>query len=158
MSSVKYFTEEGLERLRAELHNLKTVERQNMAAQIAEAREKGDLSENAEYDAAKEAQGHLEARIASLENDLANGRVMDESMIDDSKAYILSTVRVLNKKFKKEFNYTLVTKNEADLKAGRISVESPIGKAILGSEVGDVVEAKVPNGIIEFEILEISRS
>ncbi len=158
MSNVKYFTEEGLERLKAELHDLKTEGRQKMAAQIAEAREKGDLSENAEYDAAKEAQGHLEAKIATLENDLANARVMDESLVDTSKAYILSTVRVLNKKFKKEFTYTLVSKNEADLKLGKISVESPIGKAILGAEVGEIVEAKVPSGSIAFEILEITRS
>ncbi|MCL4113989.1 UNVERIFIED_CONTAM: hypothetical protein GTU68_004992 [Idotea baltica] len=129
-----------------------------MSAAIAEAREKGDLSENAEYDAAKEAQGLLEARIAGLENDLANARVMDESMMDTSKAYILATVKVLHKKLKKQFSYTLVSKNEANLKLGKISVDSPIGKALLGSEVGEVVEAVVPSGKIEFEILDISRS
>ena len=135
MSEIKYFTEEGLDRLRQELHEMKTTGRRKMAKAIGEARDKGDLSENAEYDAAKEAQGLFEAKINALENDLANGRVIDESKMDSSKALILSTVRVLNHKMKKEFSFTLVSQNEADLKLGRLSVDSPIGQGLLGTEL-----------------------
>jgi len=156
MSGIKYFTEEGLEKLKNELNELKTTERAKMAKAIAEAREKGDLSENAEYDAAKEAQGHLEAKIARLENDLATARIMDMSQLDNSKVYILSTVKVKNLKVNKIFKYQLVSKNEADLKAGKLSVESPIGQGLLGKEVGDIAKIKVPAGTLEFEILEIN--
>ncbi|MCL4135752.1 UNVERIFIED_CONTAM: hypothetical protein GTU68_054153 [Idotea baltica] len=129
-----------------------------MSRQISEARDKGDLSENAEYDAAKEAQGYLETKILKLEADLANARVMDETNVDTSRALILSTVRVLNKKFNKEFKYTLVSENEADLKLGRISIKSPIGIGLLGKEVGDIATIVTPSGDMEMEILEISRS
>ncbi len=158
MSDIKYFTEEGLERLKNELHEMKTTGRRKMAKAISDAREKGDLSENAEYDAAKEAQGLFEAKIANLENDLANARVIDESKMDTSKALILSTVRVMNLKVNKEFTFTLVSQNEADLKAKRLSVDSPIGKGLLGKEVGDIVEVETPAGTIKFEVLEITRS
>ncbi len=157
MSEIRYFSKEGLDKLKQELHELQTKGRADMARQIAEAREKGDLSENAEYDAAKEAQGHLEARIVRLESDLANARVLDTTNLDTSKALILSKVKVLNKKFNKEFIYTLVSANEADLKAGKISVDSPIGKGLLGKEVGDVAKINIPAGILELEVLEISR-
>lgn len=157
MAQVAYYTPEGYEKIKNELHELKTKGRAEIAREISEAREKGDLRENAEYDAAKEAQGKLEARIANLENTLANARILDDDAIDTSKAFILSTVRVLNKKFKKEFNYTLVSPNEADIKAGKISVESPIGKALLGSAAGETVVVNAPAGKIELEVLEISR-
>lgn len=157
MATINYVTKEGLAKLKAELQQLKGEERSKMAKAIAEAREKGDLSENAEYDAAKEAQGYLEAKIAQLESDLANARVMDDSMVDTSKAYILSTVRVKNLKLNKEFTYQLVSRNEVDIAAGRISVESPIGKGFLGTSVGDVVDIQVPAGVISFEVLEITR-
>ena len=157
MSDVQYFTKEGLEDLKKELHAMKTVERKKISDQIAEARAQGDLSENAEYDAAKEAQGLLELKISKLDEVLAKARILDESKIDTSKALILSKVKVLNKKLKKEFTYTLVSEKEADLKAGKISVKSPIGKGLLGKEVGDIAAIEVPNGIMEFEILEISR-
>jgi len=158
MSDIKYFTEEGLERLKNELHDMKTTGRRKMAKAISDARDKGDLSENAEYDAAKEAQGLFEAKIANLENDLANARVIDESKMDTSRALILSTVRVMNLKVNKEFTFTLVSQNEADLKAKRLSVDSPIGKGLLGKEVGDIAEVETPAGNIKFEILEITRS
>lgn len=158
MSDIKYFTEEGLERLKNELHEMKTTGRRKMAKAISDAREKGDLSENAEYDAAKEAQGLFEAKIAGLENDLANARVIDESKMDTSRALILSTVRVMNLKVNKEFTFTLVSQNEADLKAKKLSVDSPIGQGLLGKEVGDVAEVETPAGVIKFEILEITRS
>lgn len=157
MSDIQYFTKEGFEEIKNELHNMKTVERKRISQQIAEARAQGDLSENAEYDAAKEAQGMLEMKIAKLEAVVAKARILDESKMDTSKALILSKVKVLNKKAKKEFLFTLVSEKEADLKAGKISVESPIGKGLLGKEVGDIAEVEVPNGIIEFEILEITR-
>jgi transcription elongation factor GreA len=157
MSSTVYLTEEGLANLKAELHHARTVERQRIAQDIAEARAQGDLSENAEYDAAKEAQGHLEARIARLEDTVAQARIVDESEVDSSRARILSNVRVLNKKVGKEATYTLVSPQEADLARQRVSVESPIGKGLLGREVGDVIQIKVPAGIVEMEILEISR-
>lgn len=158
MSDIKYFTEEGLERLKNELHEMKTTGRRKMAKAISDAREKGDLSENAEYDAAKEAQGLFEAKIAGLENDLANARVIDESKMDTSRALILSTVRVMNLKVNKEFTFTLVSQNEANLKEKKLSVDSPIGQGLLGKEVGDVAEVETPAGVIKFEILEITRS
>lgn len=152
-----YYTEEGLKKLKDELHEMKTVQRPAISAQIAEARDKGDLSENAEYDAAKEAQGLLEMKIAKLEETISNARIVDESQLDNEKALILSTVRIKNLAMKKELSYTLVAESEADLKAGKISVDSPIGKGLLGKAVGDVAEIEVPNGIMKFEILEITR-
>ncbi len=157
MSEVQYFTPEGLEELKRELHHMKTVERKEISNQIAEARAQGDLSENAEYDAAKEAQGILEMKIAKLEEVVGSARILDESKIDTSKVLILSKVKVLNKKVNKEFTYTLVSESEADLKSGKISIKSPIGQGLLGKEVGDKVEIQVPNGTIEFQVLEISR-
>ena len=157
MSNVSYFTKEGLDALKAELHELKAHERPRISQQIAEARDKGDLSENAEYDAAKEAQGMLEAKIARLENTLANARLIDDSQIDNSKVYILSTVRLRNLKNQAEVTYTLVAEKEANLAQRRISVDSPIGKGLLGKGVGDVAEVQVPAGLIPFEILEITR-
>lgn len=152
-----YLSKEGYEKLDKELRDLKTRGRKEIAEEIAEARSKGDLSENAEYDAAKEAQGHLEKRIAELENTLATASIIDDREIDSSKAYVLSTVTILNKKADKEMKYTLVSKDEADFKQGKISVDSPIGKAILGKEVGDEVNVKVPAGTLELEILKIER-
>ncbi|MDX1418951.1 MAG: transcription elongation factor GreA [Rubricoccaceae bacterium] len=152
-----YLTAEGLQKLKDELQRARTVERQEIADAIAEARAQGDLSENAEYDAAKEAQGHLEARIAKLEETLANARVVDEDAVDASRARILSTVRVKNHKAGKEQTYILVSAEEADFAAGKISVSSPIGKGLLGKEEGDVIEIKVPAGKVKLEILEISR-
>lgn len=157
MSSTVYLTPEGLQKLKDELHHARTAERQEISDAIAEARAQGDLSENAEYDAAKEAQGHLEARIAKLETTVANARIVNESEIDASRARILSNVRVLNRKAKKEATYTLVAPQEADIKRNRVSVESPIGKGLLGKEVGDVIAIKVPAGSVELEILEITR-
>ena len=157
MSSTVYLTAEGLQKLKDDLHRARTVERQRISEEIAEARAQGDLSENAEYDAAKEAQGLLEAQIAKMETTLANARVVNEDEVDTSKARILSNVRVMNRKAKKEATYTLVSAQEADLKRNRISVESPIGKALLAREVGDVVEVKVPAGTVQMEVLEITR-
>ena len=157
MSKVSYYTEQGLADLRAELAQLKDVERPAASAAIAEARDKGDLSENAEYDAAKEAQGMLEMRISKLEEVLATARIIDESQLDTSKVLIHSTVKLKNKKNNSTTEYKLVAESESDLMEGKISVESPIGKGLLGKEVGDVAEVKVPAGIIEFEILEITR-
>lgn len=153
-----YLSKEGYEKLDKELRDLKTRGRREIAEEISEARAKGDLSENAEYDAAKEAQGHLETRIAELENTLATASIIDEKNIDTSKVYLLSTITILNKKTNKEMKYSLVSKDEADFKAGKISVESPIGQAILGKEIGDVVEVKVPAGILELEIKNIEKS
>lgn len=152
-----YLSREGYEKLDKELHDLKTRGRKEIAEEISEARAKGDLSENAEYDAAKEAQGHLEKKIAELENTLATASILDEKDIDISKAYLLSTVTILNKKVNKEMKYTLVSKDEADFKKGKISVDSPIGKAILGTEVGQTVKVKVPAGLLELKILNIER-
>jgi transcription elongation factor GreA len=152
-----YLSKEGYEKLDNELKDLKTRGRKEIAQEIAEARAKGDLSENAEYDAAKEAQGYLEKRIAELENTLATSTIIDEKDINTSKAYLLSTVTILNKKTEKEMKYTLVSKDEADFKQGKISVDSPIGKAILGTEVGDTVKVKVPAGLLELEIVNIER-
>ncbi len=153
-----YLSKEGYEKLDKELRDLKTRGRREIAEEISEARAKGDLSENAEYDAAKEAQGHLETRIAELENTLATATIIDEKNIDTSKVYLLSTITILNKKTNKEMKYSLVSKDEADFKAGKISVESPIGQAILGKEIGDLVEVKVPAGILELEIKNIEKS
>ena len=152
-----YLTEEGLQKLRDELHALRTEGRARIADAIAEARSHGDLSENAEYDAAKEEQGKLEARIAKLENDISNARIVDESQIDTSKAYILSNVKVKNHKTGSTRTYTLVAQQEADLAQNKISVTSPIGKGLLGKEVGDVVEITVPAGKVKLEIVDISR-
>lgn len=157
MSKVSYYTEEGLKKLRAELDHLRDVERPKASQDIADARDKGDLSENAEYDAAKEAQGMLEMRIAKLEEVVANARVIDESQLDTSKVLIHSRVKLKNTKMNKEMTYKLVAQSEADLKAGKISVDSPIGKGLLGKEAGDIAEIDVPNGKITFEILEVSR-
>jgi transcription elongation factor GreA len=154
---VTYMTKEGLEKLKAELHHLKTVERPKISAQIAEARDKGDLSENAEYDAAKEAQGLLEMKIAKMEELLANARLIDESNIDTSKVFILSKVKIRNEANKAEFTYTLVAENEANLKEGKISVDSPIGKGLIGKSKGEIAEIKTPAGLMKFKILEISR-
>ncbi len=157
MSQVNYYTEEGLKKLHDELNHLKTIERPNISKQISEARDKGDLSENAEYDAAKDAQGLLELKISKLEEVLSNARIIDESIIDTSKVSVLSIVKIRNIKNSAEMSYTLVSENEADLKSGKISVTSPIGKGLLGGKVGDKVEIEVPNGKMSFEILEISR-
>ena len=158
MSKVSYYTEEGLKKLRQELNKLKDVERPKASQAIAEARDKGDLSENAEYDAAKEAQGMLEMQIAKLENTLANARIINESELDTSKVLVLSTVEVKNTTNGATMKYTLVAQSEADLKSGKISVDSPIGKGLLGKEVGETATISVPNGTIEFEVLSISRS
>ena len=157
MSKVSYYTEEGLKNLKDELNQLRDVERPKASQAIAEARDKGDLSENAEYDAAKEAQGLLEMKIAKLEELLSNARLIDESQLDTSKVLVLSQVKLRNQQNKMEVSYTLVAESEADLKTGKISVTSPIGKGLLGKQVGDVAEIQVPNGILKFEILEISR-
>jgi len=149
-------TQEGYDRLRAELDELKTTERAKAAAAIAEAREKGDLSENAEYDAAKDAQGMLEAKINELEKAMSAARVIDESELDTSRVTVLSIVRLKNLKFDKEISYRLVSETEANLKEKKISVNSPIGQGLLGKEVGDKAQIETPGGTIEFEILEIS--
>lgn len=154
--SMNYMTKEGYDALNAEIRHLEMVERKNISAQIAEARDKGDLSENAEYDAAKEAQGLLEMKIAKLKDTLSNSRILDPKDVDVSTINVLNKVKLLNIKFNKEVIYTLVTEKEADLKTGRISVESPIAKGLLGKKVGDVVDVQVPAGVIQFEILEIS--
>lgn len=152
-----YLSKEGYEKLDKELRDLKTRGRKEIAEEIAEARAKGDLSENAEYDAAKEAQGHLETKIAKLENTLATSTIIEKDDIDTSKVYLLSTITILNKKTDKEMKYTLVSKDEADFKKGKISVDSPIGQAILGTEIGDEVTVDVPAGTLELEILNIER-
>ncbi|SMO36332.1 transcription elongation factor GreA [Gracilimonas mengyeensis] len=155
MSKVQYLTQEGYDKLEAELKDLKTRGRKEIANDIAEARAKGDLSENAEYDAAKEAQGHLEDRITKLEDALANARVLDKKDLDLSKVRVLTTVTILNKKMDKEMKYTLVSANEADFKEGKISVDSPIGKALMGREIGETVEVDVPAGKLELEVKNI---
>jgi transcription elongation factor GreA len=157
MSEVKYFTKEGLEKLKDELEHLKSVERPAISQQIAEAREKGDLSENAEYDAAKNAQGMLELKISKLENTLSNARVIDESQLDDSKISILSRVKLKNLKSNASMTYTLVPENEADIKSGKISVASPIARGLLGKSSGEKVDIQVPAGLLTFEILEVGR-
>lgn len=157
MSKVSYYTAEGLKKLKDELDHLKSVERPKASQAIAEARDKGDLSENAEYDAAKEAQGLLEMKISKMEELVANARIIDESTLDLSKALVLSTVKIKNQANGMELKYTLVAESEADLKSGKISVTSPIGKGLLGKKVGEIAEISVPNGKLNFEILEITR-
>ena len=157
MSNITYLTEEGLLRLQAEINQLKNVERPSISAQIAEARDKGDLSENAEYDAAKEAQGLLEMKISKLETVLSNARLIDNSTMDNSKVFILSNVKIRNVANNMEMEYLLVAENEADLKAKKISIDSPIGKGLLGKKQGDIADVQTPNGIIQFEIIEITR-
>lgn len=157
MSKVSYYTEEGFQKLRNELNYLKDVERPKASNAIGEARDKGDLSENAEYDAAKEAQALLELRISRMEETVANARIIDETQFDNSKILIHSNVVIKNQANGKEMSYKLVAQSEADLRTGKISVDSPIGKGLLGKEVGDVAEIQVPNGIVKFEVIEISR-
>ncbi|MCG8702460.1 MAG: transcription elongation factor GreA [Bacteroidales bacterium] len=156
MSKISYVTEEGLQKLKDELQQLVSVERPSISQQIAEARDKGDLSENAEYDAAKEAQGLLEMKIAKLQDTIANSRIIDESKLDFSKVQILCKVKLRNTKNNATMEYTLVSASEANIKAGKISVDTPIAKGLIGKEVGDVAEITVPSGKMEFEILEIS--
>lgn len=156
MSKVIYLTEEGLMKLRTEVEHLKSVERPAISRMIAEARDKGDLSENAEYDAAKEAQGMLELRISKLEDTIANSRIIDESKIDTDKVQILNKVKIQNLKTKAEMVYTLVAESEANLKEGKLSIATPIAKALIGKKVGDVVEVNVPSGLMNFKILDIS--
>jgi transcription elongation factor GreA len=156
MSNITYLTEEGLKKLQEELHQLKMVERPSISRQIAEARDKGDLSENAEYDAAKDAQGLLELKISKLEELVRNARLLDESKLDTSKVSVLCKVHVRNMKNKQEVSYVLVAEKEADLKAGKISVGSPIGKGLLGKKVGEIAQITTPAGELEFEVLDIS--
>lgn len=155
--AITYLTEEGLKKLQEELNYLKTVQRPMISKQIAEARDKGDLSENAEYDAAKDAQGMLELKISKMEELLSTSRVVDESKIDTSKVAILSKIKIRNLSNKQEVTYTLVAENEADLKAGKISVTSPIGKGLLGKKIGETAEILVPSGKMTFEIISIER-
>ena len=157
MSKINYYTPEGLQNLKDQLNELKTVQRPAISQQIGEARDKGDLSENAEYDAAKEAQGILEMKISKLEEVISNARLIDDSNIDNSKVYILSNVKIKNIANGMEIDYTLVAENEADLKARKISVESPIGKGLLGKSKGDIADIITPGGTMQFEIVEISR-
>lgn len=156
MSKISYVTEEGLQKLKDELDHLLNVERPGISKQIAEARDKGDLSENAEYDAAKEAQGMLEMKISKLKEVVANSRVLDKSKIDTSKVQILNRVKIRNTKNNATLEYTLVSESEADLKAGKLSINTPIGKGLLGRKVGDQVEINVPSGLMQFEVIDIS--
>lgn len=156
MSDIQYVTKETLEQMKVELQRMKGIDRPAASRAIAEAREKGDLKENAEYDAAKEAQGLLEAKIASMESSLANTRVIDESSIDTSKVSILTKVKMTNLNTKKQVTYKIVSEKEADLKAGKISITSPIGKGVLGKTVGDTAEVQAPAGILKFKIEEIT--
>ncbi len=155
MSDIRYYTEEGLKKLKEELHEMKTVQRPAISKQIAEARDKGDLSENAEYDAAKEAQGLLEMRIAKLDAIVSNARLVDKSQLSTDRILILSTAKLKNLSMNKEFTYTLVAETEANLREGKISVDSPMGKGLLGKKVGEIAEIDVPNGVMKFEVLEI---
>ncbi len=157
MNNIAYYTPEGFKKLKDELYNLESIERPKASQAIADARDKGDLSENAEYDAAKEAQGMLEMKISKLKEIVSSARIIDETQLDTSKVLILSKVKIRNLDTKMEFNYTLVADSEADLKQGKLSVNSPIGKGLLGSKKGDVVEITVPSGTMKFEILDISR-
>ena len=157
MGKISYYTEEGLKELRDKLDHLKDVERPSASQAIGEARDKGDLSENAEYDAAKEAQGMLEMRISKLEEVVANARVIDESQLDMTKVLIHSTVKIKNTANGMQMTYKLVAQSEADLKTGKISVDSPIGKGLLGCEVGDLADVLVPAGVMKFEVIEITR-
>ena len=156
MAQYTLLTQQGYEKMKAEVEELRSNGRRDAARAIAEAREKGDLSENAEYDAAKDAQGMLEAKIANLEIKLANARIIDESQLDDSKVSVLSTVTVEHVKMKKEITYKLVPESEADIKTGRISVSSPVGQGLMGKEVGDIAVITTPNGDIQFKVLKIS--
>ncbi len=158
MSKITYLTEEGLKKLQEELNHLKTVERPSISRQIAEARDKGDLSENAEYDAAKDAQGLLELKISKMEELVASVRIIDESKLDTSKVSVLCKVKIRNISNKAEMTYVLVAENEADLKSGKISVSSPIGKGLLGKKVGEIADIVTPGGVMKFEVLEISLS
>ena len=155
--TIKYYSQEGYDDLKAKVHELKTKGRKEIAKALSDARDKGDLSENAEYDAAKEAQGMLEMKIAKLEEELGNARVLDESKIDTSKVMILSKVKIKNLKFNKVFDYTIVSDTEANLKKGKISINTPIAKGLMGKKVGDVVNITVPSGLMKIEILEINR-
>lgn len=157
MSTINYYTAEGLQKLKDELYHLKTVQRPAISEQIAEARDKGDLSENAEYDAAKEAQGILEMKISKMEAIIANARLIDETHMDNSKVYILSKVKIKNQANGMEVEYTLVAENEADIKLKKISVDSPMGKGLLGKKKGDIAEVQTPAGNMNFEIVDISR-
>ncbi|MCD4725622.1 MAG: transcription elongation factor GreA [Bacteroidales bacterium] len=157
MAEVKYYTKEGLQKLKDELEQLETIQRPGISRQIAEARDKGDLSENAEYDAAKNAQGMLELQISKLQEEIRNARIIDESKMDSSKVLILSVVKIKNITNKAVMTYTLVPESEADLKSGKISVSSPIAQGLLGKKVGDTAEIQVPAGKITFEIIEVSR-
>lgn len=157
MSQINYYTAEGLQKLKDELNHLRTVERPSISEQIGEARDKGDLSENAEYDAAKEAQGILEMKISKMEAIVANARLIDETHMDNSKVFILSKVKIRNMSNAMEIEYTLVAENEADIKVRKISIDSPIGKGLLGKKVGDVVDIQTPGGLLQFEIISISR-
>lgn len=157
MSQISYYTIEGLKKLKDELHDMKAIQRPAISAQIGEARDKGDLSENAEYDAAKEAQGILEMKISKLEEIVSNARLIDDSEIDPSKVFILSTATIKNVSNGMEMTYTLVAENEANLKAGKISIESPFGKGLLGKSVGDIADIHTPNGSMQFEIIDITR-
>lgn len=157
MSDFAYYTEEGLKKLKDELHEMKTVQRPRISEQIAEARDKGDLSENAEYDAAKEAQGLLEMKIAKMEELVSKARIIDNSLMDNSKVFILSRVKIKNVTNNMEMEYTLVAESEADLKAKKISVDSPIGKGLLGKKVGEIADVQTPNGIMKFEVIDIAR-
>lgn len=157
MSEIKYYSEEGLQKLKDELHQLIVVERPAASAAIAEARDKGDLSENAEYDAAKEAQGHLEARISKLQDLVANARLLDESKIDTSKVLLLSIITIRNTKTNQTQVYTIVPESEANLKQGKISVTSPFASAFLGHTAGDVVDVVVPAGKMTFELVKVER-
>jgi transcription elongation factor GreA len=157
MSDVSYYTKEGLKKLKDELNHLKDIERPKASNAIGEARDKGDLSENAEYDAAKEAQGMLEMKISKLEAVLSNARLIDESQLDLSKVLVLSKVTIKNLNNQMQLNYTLVAESEADLKSGKISVSSPIGKGLLGKKVGEIAEVTVPSGALKFEIISIER-
>ncbi len=156
MAKVSYVTEQGFEKLKKELEQLETVERPKISAAIADARDKGDLSENAEYDAAKEAQGLLELKISKLKDTIANSRILDQSKLNTSTVQILNKVKIKNKKNGAVMEYTIVSDSEANLKEGKMSVNTPIAKGLLGKKVGDVTEVQVPNGIMEFEIIEIS--
>lgn len=157
MAQINHYSQEGLQKLKDELHYMKTVQRASISNQIAEARDKGDLSENAEYDAAKEAQGLLEMKISKLENVVGNARVIDDTNIDTSKVFILSKVKIKNISNGMVVDYLLVAENEANLKEKKISVESPIGKGLLGKSIGDIADVVTPNGIMKFEIIEIER-
>ncbi len=157
MGEIKYYTKEGLQKLKDEIHQLVNFERPSISRQIAEARDKGDLSENAEYDAAKNAQGMLEMRIAKLEDIITNARIIDETKLDSSKVLILSTVKIKNTKTNALMTYTLVPENEADIKVGKLSINSPIAKGLLGKSVGEKVQIQVPSGILMFQIVEIIR-